>query len=232
MSTKPGKVTLHEKRPQQRRGKKRTPADRRRSLSGRSAPSTGPRAVLGANSLVVSAGETEKGCTRVSTPRGSQPRTLLMREEGDGRIVEGKDKQDLPVNSPKNFLQTSRRRGRMFSFSSSLVRWMPSSSSVLGRVVSTSPTTCETTSTTRSSAAESKPGTPGCSSRPQPPPSGLSPCSGSESLENWLENSNYHSADTRAKAVLLTVRIHGCPCKEQLLRSCSPLLCTPKPMNM
>lgn len=49
----------------------------------------------------------------------------------------------LPVNSPKNFLQTSLSRGRMFSFSSSLVRWMPSSSRVLGRLVSTSPTTCD-----------------------------------------------------------------------------------------
>lgn len=57
------------------------------------------------------------------------------------------------MNSPKNFLQTSRRRGRMFSFNSSLVRWMPSSSRVLGRVVSTSPTTCKTPSTTFSFAA-------------------------------------------------------------------------------
>lgn len=65
----------------------------------------------------------------------------------------GEDKQHLPVNSPKNFLQTSRRSGRMFNFNSSLVRWMPSSSRVLGRVVSTSPTTCKTTSTTLRFAA-------------------------------------------------------------------------------
>ena len=41
----------------------------------------------------------------------------------------------------------------MFNFNSSLVRWMPSSSRVLGRVVSTSPTTCKTTSTALSFAA-------------------------------------------------------------------------------
>lgn len=59
--------------------------------------------------------------------------------------VKGATSSLLPVNSPKNFLQTSLSRGRMFSFSSSLVRWMPSSSRVLGRLVSTSPTTCDNT---------------------------------------------------------------------------------------
>lgn len=48
----------------------------------------------------------------------------------------------LPVNSPKNFLQTSRSKGLMFNFSSSFVKWIPSWSNVRGRVVSTSPTTC------------------------------------------------------------------------------------------
>lgn len=68
----------------------------------------------------------------------------------------------LPVNSPKNFLQTSLSRGRMFSFSSSLVRWMPSSSRVLGRLVSTSPTTCDRTRH-RISSGDS----PGCRYRGQ-----------------------------------------------------------------
>lgn len=81
-----------------------------------------------------------------------QPLTLLMWDQALGR-PEGKTNGIyLPVNSPKNFLQTSRRRGRMFNFNSSLVRWMPSSSRVLGRVVSTSPTTCKATSPTLSFA--------------------------------------------------------------------------------
>lgn len=46
-----------------------------------------------------------------------------------------------PVNSPKKRLQTSRSRGRMLSLSSSLVRWIPNSSSTRGSEVSTSPTT-------------------------------------------------------------------------------------------
>ena len=51
-------------------------------------------------------------------------------------------KQLLPVKSPKNLLQTSRRSGRMLSFFSSFVSEIPSSSQTLGKLSSTSPTIC------------------------------------------------------------------------------------------
>ena len=51
---------------------------------------------------------------------------------------------DLPVKSPKNLLHMSLRSGLMLSCISSLVRWIPNSSSTPGNVLSTSPTTCHT----------------------------------------------------------------------------------------
>ena len=50
--------------------------------------------------------------------------------------------EHLPEKPPKNLAQINLRRGRMFSFLSSLFRLIPSSSQTRGRHSSTSPTTC------------------------------------------------------------------------------------------
>lgn len=86
----------------------------------------------------------------------------------------------------------------MFNFNSSLVRWMPSSSRVRGRVVSTSPTTCRTTGTTVSSAAGVQaPGSQVQLKAPNLLPGiALSSClAHTELTQNRLGGSFYHLAD-------------------------------------
>ena len=49
--------------------------------------------------------------------------------------------KNLPLKSPRNLLQTNLRSGRIFIFNSSLLSRIPNSSSTIGKLESTSPTT-------------------------------------------------------------------------------------------